>query len=116
MRIWSFHPKYLDAQGLVALWRESLLAKQVQEGKIKGYNNRPLLIRFKNPGNAVGFINQYLTGKVSTLLLPFRHKSTTEAGVKYLLFCSVCKVLSDRPNVARPSGFYTRLQETDFHW
>jgi carboxyl-terminal processing protease len=29
MRLWSLHPKYLDAQGLVALWREALLAKAV---------------------------------------------------------------------------------------
>ncbi|HRQ69172.1 MAG TPA: pyrimidine dimer DNA glycosylase/endonuclease V, partial [bacterium] len=27
MRIWSIHPKYLDNIGLVALWRETLLAK-----------------------------------------------------------------------------------------
>ena len=61
MRIWSLHPKYLDAKGLVALWRESLLAKQVLEGKTKGYKNHPQLNRFKNSGNAVGCINQYLT-------------------------------------------------------
>jgi hypothetical protein len=61
MRIWSLHPKYLDAKGLVALWRESLLAKQVLEGKTIGYKNHPQLIRFKNSWNAVGCINQYLT-------------------------------------------------------
>ena len=61
MRIWSLHPKYLDVKGLVALWRESLLAKQVLEGKTKGYKNHPQLIRFINSGNAVGCINQYLT-------------------------------------------------------
>jgi hypothetical protein len=61
MRIWSLHPKYLDAKGLVALWREALLAKKVLEGKTKGYKNHPQLIRFKNSGNAVGCINQYLT-------------------------------------------------------
>jgi len=60
MRIWSLHPKYLDAKGLIALWRESLLAKHVLEGKTKGYKNHPQLIRFKNSGNAVGCINQYL--------------------------------------------------------
>ena len=31
MRIWSLHPKYLDAKGVVALWRETLLAKNVLE-------------------------------------------------------------------------------------
>jgi hypothetical protein len=61
MRIWSLHPKYLDAKGLVALWRESLLAKKVLEGKTKGYKKHPQLIRFINSGNAVGCINQYLT-------------------------------------------------------
>ena len=61
MRIWSLHPKYLDAKGLVALWREALLAKQVLEGKTKGYKNHPQLNRFKKSGNAVGCINQYLT-------------------------------------------------------
>jgi hypothetical protein len=61
MRIWSIHPKYLDAKGLVALWRESLLAKQVLEGKTKGYKDHPQLNRFKNSGNGVGCINQYLT-------------------------------------------------------
>jgi|GEM_PF-3323161 len=31
MRIWSIHPCYLDSKGLVALWRETLLAKNVLE-------------------------------------------------------------------------------------
>ncbi|WP_368086417.1 pyrimidine dimer DNA glycosylase/endonuclease V [Nitrosomonas sp. Nm34] len=26
MRLWSIHPKYLDAKGLLALWREGLQA------------------------------------------------------------------------------------------
>lgn len=47
MRIWSLHPKYLDSKGIVALWRETLLAKNVLEGKTKGYKNHPQLIRFK---------------------------------------------------------------------
>ena len=29
MRLWSLHPSYLDAVGLVALWREGLLARKV---------------------------------------------------------------------------------------
>jgi len=39
MRLWSLHPKYLDSKGLVALWREGLLAKKVLEGRTKGYRN-----------------------------------------------------------------------------
>jgi hypothetical protein len=60
MRIWSLHPKYLDAKGLVALWRETLLAKHVLEGRTKGYTNHPQLLRFKNTANPVGVINRYL--------------------------------------------------------
>lgn len=29
MRLWSIHPKYLDRQGLLAVWREGLLAQKV---------------------------------------------------------------------------------------
>ena len=60
MRIWSIHPSYLDAKGLVALWRETLLAKHVLEGKTKGYRNHPQLDRFKQAGNPRHAINQYL--------------------------------------------------------
>lgn len=60
MRIWSLHPKYLDAKGLVALWRETLLAKHVLEGRTKGYNYHPQLLRFKEVNEPVDAINQYL--------------------------------------------------------
>lgn len=62
MRLWSIHPKYLDTKGIVALWREALLAKHVLEGKTKGYKNHPQLNRFKDSGRAVDFINLYLCG------------------------------------------------------
>lgn len=60
MRIWSLHPRYLDAKGIVALWREALLAKHVLEGKTKGYKNHPQLNRFKRSGKPVDAINAYL--------------------------------------------------------
>jgi len=60
MRIWSLHPKYLDTKGLVALWRETLLSKNVLEDKTKGYKNHPQLTRFKNSDNPLQGINQYL--------------------------------------------------------
>jgi len=60
MRIWSLHPKYLDAKGIVALWREALLARKVLEGKTRGYQNHPQLIRFRNSGFEIEAINQYL--------------------------------------------------------
>lgn len=61
MRIWSLNPKYLDTKGLVALWRETLLAKNVLEGKTKGYKNHPQLNRFKVVDEPVDAINQYLS-------------------------------------------------------
>lgn len=60
MRIWSIHPKYLDSKGLVALWRETLLAKNVLEGKTKGYINHPQLIRFSAAKKPLDCINFYL--------------------------------------------------------
>jgi hypothetical protein len=60
MRIWSIHPKYLDTKGLLALWRETLLAKNVLQNNTKGYKNHPQLTRFKNSDNPLRGINQYL--------------------------------------------------------
>ncbi len=36
MRLWTVDPRYLDAQGLTALWRESLLAHTVMRGETRG--------------------------------------------------------------------------------
>jgi hypothetical protein len=60
MRLWSIHPGYLDAKGLVALWREALLAKKVLEGHTKGYRHHPQLKRFRESENADACINNYL--------------------------------------------------------
>ncbi|MGE5624408.1 MAG: pyrimidine dimer DNA glycosylase/endonuclease V [Bacillota bacterium] len=60
MRLWSLHPMYLDAKGLVALWREALLAQAVLSGKTKGYRNHPQLIRFKEHRNPKAAIATYL--------------------------------------------------------
>lgn len=60
MRLWSLHPRYLDAKGLVALWREALLAQNVLLGNTTGYRNHPQLIRFRGTRNPVGAIASYL--------------------------------------------------------
>lgn len=60
MRLWSLHPRYLDAKGLVALWREALLAQKVLQGNTKGYRNHPQLHRFKQQKNPVAAIAAYL--------------------------------------------------------
>lgn len=61
MRLWSIHPEYLDKAGLVALWREALLAKHVLEGRTIGYKNHPQLNRFKQSKKPLDAINQYLS-------------------------------------------------------
>jgi hypothetical protein len=60
MRLWSLHPKYLDAKGLVALWRETLLAQNVLLGNTKGYKNHPQLERFKEHAEPIKAIGTYL--------------------------------------------------------
>ena len=60
MRLWSLHPKYLDPQGLVALWREALLAQAVLRGKTKGYRHHPQLQRFRSHRSPRLAINAYL--------------------------------------------------------
>lgn len=60
MRLWSIHPRYLDQKGLVALWREALLAQKVLRGLTKGYTNHPQLVRFRNTGDPIGSIARYL--------------------------------------------------------
>lgn len=63
MRIWTIHPKHIDSKGLVALWRETLLAKNVLEGKTKGYKNHPQLYRFKLTSHPLNYceISIYIT-------------------------------------------------------
>ena len=55
MRLWSLHPQYLDAKGLVALWREGLLAQAVLNGQTRGYRNHPQLERFRDRAGAIAF-------------------------------------------------------------
>lgn len=60
MRLWSLHPKYLDGRGLVALWREALLAQAVLRGRTRGYRDHPQLARFRQLASPCGGIAQYL--------------------------------------------------------
>ena len=60
MRIWTVHPHYLDSRGLVALWREALLAQKVLQGLTKGYTAHPQLHRFRAHPDPVAAIGSYL--------------------------------------------------------
>jgi hypothetical protein len=60
VRLWTIHPKYLDPQGLVALWREALLARAVLRGQTRGYRNHPQLDRFRAHEAPRSAINTYL--------------------------------------------------------
>lgn len=60
MRIWSLHPSLLDRMGLLALWREGLLAQKVLCGQTKGYRFHPQLARFQASKSPVAAISTYL--------------------------------------------------------
>jgi hypothetical protein len=60
MRLWTLHPKYLDPQGLVAVWREALLAQRVLQGRTRGYRHHPQLERFRACPDPLAAIAAYL--------------------------------------------------------
>ncbi len=60
MRLWSLHPRYLDRAGLVALWREALLAQAVLRGETRGYRCHPQLVRFRAHPDPEAAIAAYL--------------------------------------------------------
>lgn len=61
MRLWSVHPRYLDPQGLVALWREALLARAVLRGATKAYRHHPQIERFRSHASPRYAISAYLS-------------------------------------------------------
>ena len=60
MRLWSISPEYLDVKGLLAVWREGLLARAVLMGQTRGYRNHPQLERFKAHEHPLEAINYFL--------------------------------------------------------
>lgn len=62
MRLWTVHPRYLDAKGLVAAWREALLAQKVLAGKTRGYRHHPQLVRFQAQAEPTAVIASFLDG------------------------------------------------------
>jgi len=62
MRLWTLHPRYLDAKGLVAAWREALLAQAVLAGATRGYRHHPQLARFRSQRDPPAAIAAFLAG------------------------------------------------------
>jgi hypothetical protein len=62
MRLWTVHPRYLDAKGLVAAWREALLAQNVLAGDTRGYRHHPQLARFQDQAEPLPVIAAFLAG------------------------------------------------------
>ncbi|SER91596.1 hypothetical protein SAMN05443377_11827 [Propionibacterium cyclohexanicum] len=60
--MWSLHPQYLDRQGLLGCWRESLLAQAVLAGRTKGYRAHPQLQRFSAQAEPLVALAAYLAG------------------------------------------------------
>src|SRR3982751_5067164 len=60
MRLWTIHPRHLDPAGLVALWREALLAQAVLLGRTRGYTRHPQLERFRTAADPIASIGAYL--------------------------------------------------------
>jgi hypothetical protein len=60
MRLWTIHPQHLDARGLVALWREALLAQKVLQGLTRGYRHHPQLERFRATPQPAAAVASYL--------------------------------------------------------
>lgn len=99
MRLWVLHPRHLDARGLVALWREGLLAQAVLQGETRGYRNHPQLLRFREETEPVAFIAEYLRAV---------HAESFERGYRF----DAARIAS-----ASTSGRITVPQgQVDFEW
>lgn len=61
LRLWSLHPRYLDAPGLTACWREALLARAVLAGRTVGYMRHPQVERFRACADPLAAIDAYLS-------------------------------------------------------
>ena len=99
MRLWSLHPSLLDVTGLVALWREGLLAQKVLLGRTKGYRFHPQLDRFRACNDPVAAISTYLWGVIG------------EAGARGYAFDSSKIVLE-----LSPISLFVTQGQLEFEW
>jgi hypothetical protein len=80
MRLWTLHPKYLDRVGLLALWREALLAQAVLKGETRGYRHPPQLNRFRNQPEPPAAIGAYMRGILDESLRRGYHFNPAKIG------------------------------------
>jgi hypothetical protein len=99
MRLWSIHPRYLDAAGLVALWREALLAQAVLRGATRGYRHHPQLQRFQAMPAPEASIAEYLRAV---------HEEATRRGYSFA---------AEKIGAARdPSPITVTSGQLDYEW
>ena len=64
MRLWSFHPMYLDDDSLYLTWKKGMIAVRALTGKLHGYErmyaNHRQLVRFQAQPDPVQAISDYM--------------------------------------------------------
>lgn len=99
MRLWTLDLQYIDSKGLVALWREALLALHVLTGRTKGYKHHPQLkmfsldkdIAYQQICNYLHIVyNESITRGYkfdkNKIPLPYTHTHPLETSAKQLAF------------------------------
>src|SRR5215467_14035359 len=92
MRLWTVHPKYLDARGLVTLWREALLAQAVLRRRGRGYARHPQLIRFRRCPRPTCAVAEYLRGV---------HAESERRGCRFAASTSTRATLTFQPDLTQ---------------
>lgn len=82
MRLWTVHPQYLDPKGLVAAWREALLAQKVLGGATRGYRHHPQLVRFRSQAAPRAAIASFLAGLAEEAQRRGYHFDTTKISAR----------------------------------
>ena len=139
MRLWTLHPQYLDAQGLVALWREALLAQAVLRGRTRGYTRHPQLERFREHAAPRSAINAFLgevlsesrrrgyafdASKAGRVLTPSRLEATTgQIGHEWSHLMRKLRARSrddylrwKRVDSPRPNSLFSIVEGPVAHW